>query len=179
MTAPIEAPPTGDPAGPARAPRGPRLLTAARAALAPLLAGGLTLAGLAAWTATGQAGSPADIRVAEGRVFLPILDTQQTTGAFFDVANTGGSEDRIVAVRSVRGEAMFGDRELTEGAGRMIMVPEIAVPADSTLEMSPFTPNVMLTVDRPLAEGERVDFVLTFQQSGEIPVTAVVTRPSL
>nr|WP_245240406.1 copper chaperone PCu(A)C [Streptomyces spiramenti] len=110
---------------------------------------------------------------------MPILESQQTTGVFFAVSNEGGSEDRILAVRSTRGEAMFGDRELTEGAGRMIMIPEIAVPADSTLEMTPFTPNVMLTVDRPLAEGERVDFVLTFQQSGEIPVTAVVTRPSL
>ncbi|NJP64754.1 copper chaperone PCu(A)C [Streptomyces spiramenti] len=178
MTAPTEEPRTQEPARTVVAGGG-RLRDAARAVLAPVLAGGLTLAGLAVWTVAGQAGSPADVRVEEGRVFLPILESQQTTGVFFAVSNEGGSEDRILAVRSTRGEAMFGDRELTEGAGRMIMIPEIAVPADSTLEMTPFTPNVMLTVDRPLAEGERVDFVLTFQQSGEIPVTAVVTRPSL
>ncbi|MCU4746392.1 MULTISPECIES: copper chaperone PCu(A)C [Streptomyces] len=150
---------------------------ALRAALVPLAAGSLTLLCLILWTGTGRAGSPAEIEVAEGRVFLPILDTQDTTGVFFEVTNTGGSDEQLLEVSTERGRAMFSDRELTTGAGRMIMIPRITVPADSTLDMSPFTPNVMLSPDLPLIEGERIDFVLRFRQSGEIPVSAVVVPP--
>ncbi|WP_461297548.1 copper chaperone PCu(A)C [Streptomyces harbinensis] len=106
-----------------------------------------------------------------------MLDTQDTTGVFFDLTNTGGSDDQLLEVRTEHGRAMFSDRELATGSGRMIMIPRITVPAGTTLEMSPFTPNVMLSLDRPLVEGERLDFVLRFQQSGDLPVTAVVIPP--
>ncbi|WP_103503448.1 MULTISPECIES: copper chaperone PCu(A)C [unclassified Streptomyces] len=166
--------PSAEPA--AAAP--PPWRSAARAGLPPLAAGLLTLACLTAWAAAGKAGSPAEVTVGQGTVFLPVLDTQPTTGVFFDIGNTGGSDDELLAVRTECGEAMFADRELTRGAGRMIMIPRITVAAGTTLEMSPFTPNVMLSVNRPLTNGERVDFVLTFRQAGEVPATAVVVPPS-
>lgn len=174
---------TGHNDGPTVAPGrpGPALLSRwtarLRPALAPLAAGLLTLVCLSLWTATGRAGTPAEIGVGEGRIFLPVLDTQDTTGAFFDIANTGGSEDQLLEVRTEIGRAMFSDRQLTTGAGRMIMIPRISVPAGTTLEMSPFTPNVMLSPERPLVEGERVEFVLRFRQAGDVPVSAVVVRP--
>lgn len=169
--------PTEDSTAAPRRPGPARLPGAFRAALAPVAAGLLTLACLSLWAGTGRAGTPAAIEAGEGRVFLPVLDTQDTTGVFFDLVNTGGSDDQLLEVRTERGRTMFSDREPTTGAGRMVMIPRVTVPAGATLEMSPFTPNVMLSPDRALSEGERIDFVLRFRQAGEIPVTAVVVPP--
>ncbi|MEU8827856.1 copper chaperone PCu(A)C [Streptomyces sp. NPDC048636] len=148
-----------------------------RAALAPVIACALTLAGLAAWTASGAAGSPADVEVTRARVLLP--SNPEATAAFFDLRNAGGGEDELLRVTTpLADRAMLSRRIVRRGAGSMRMVPSARVPARGTLRMSAGTLDVMLQpAPRRLRTGDRVPFVLHLRESGPIQVTAVTIRP--
>ena len=65
-----------------------RLRDGALAALVPVAACSVTLAGLTTWVATGRAGSPASMEVTHGLVLLPSAGVPETA-AFFDLANEG------------------------------------------------------------------------------------------
>ncbi|MFE3940047.1 copper chaperone PCu(A)C, partial [Streptomyces goshikiensis] len=76
-----------------------RVGEALSAAIAPLAACSVALAGLTVWTASGAAGSPPRIAAGNGRVFLPYGNSRDTA-AFFEVTNIGGGEDRWSTVSS-------------------------------------------------------------------------------
>lgn len=86
-------------AGPSWRPGRRRLTDSLLAALAPVAAFSLALAGLTTWVTAGQAGRPARIAVTSGRVLLPYGATTETA-AFFTVTNSGGADDRLVRVTS-------------------------------------------------------------------------------
>ncbi|MER7788788.1 copper chaperone PCu(A)C [Streptomyces sp. NPDC097640] len=153
-----------------------RLAGAVRGALAPLVASAVALGGLTAWTATGGAGSPARLRITDGRVWLPYAGNEFTV-AFFRVRNTGGADDRLVSVTSpVTGRAMLS-RTVRRGATEsMAMVDTAAVPARSGLTMSAGGLKAMVRVSTPLRLGEELPFVLRFRDSGRVTATARVVR---
>ncbi|MFH8367181.1 copper chaperone PCu(A)C [Streptomyces sp. NPDC018031] len=150
-------------------------LTAARAALVPVAAGALTLAGLVLWTASGAAGSPADPVVTRARVLLPA--NPDTTAAFFDVRNRGGADDVLLEVTSPdTGRTMLSRVEVRDGAGTMRMVPSVSLPAGATLRMSTAGVDVMIDDPPAVRVGDRVPFVLRFRDSGRVRVDALVVR---
>ncbi|MEV6021796.1 copper chaperone PCu(A)C [Streptomyces sp. NPDC052036] len=155
-----------------------RLAEAFLAALAPVAACVLTLGGLAAWTASGAAGSPARIDVTSGRAFLPYGDSQESA-AFFRISNSGGTEDELTGVTSTAVDrAMLGRNTTTPGnAGYMRPVDSAVVPAGGTLAMSPRGLDLMVTVRGKWRAGDLVPFVLHFRHSGRIKTMAVVVRP--
>ncbi|MGV2919511.1 copper chaperone PCu(A)C [Streptomyces alfalfae] len=161
----------------ARPTRG-RLTEAARAALAPVAACALALGGLAAWTASGAAGSPARIEVSAGRMYLPFGGSRESA-AFFRVANSGGDHDQLTGVTSPAASGvMLGRNTATDGnAATMRGAGPVTVAAGGTLEMSPRGLDVMLTLREPVRAGDRVPFVLHFRRSGPVRVSAVVVRP--
>ncbi|MEV6736381.1 copper chaperone PCu(A)C [Streptomyces sp. NPDC051104] len=118
-----------------------RLAEAFLAALAPVAACVLALGGLAAWTASGAAGSPARVEVTSGRVFLPYGDGEESA-AFFRISNSGGAEDELTGVTSTAVDrAMLGRNTTTSGnAGYMRPVESAIVPAGGMLAMSPWGP---------------------------------------
>jgi copper(I)-binding protein len=135
----------------------------------------VTLGGLSAWTASGAAGRPADIGVTDARVLLP---TGEQTAALFQLRNTGGAPDDLIAVTSPdTGTAQLTHTVIRGGAGSMSMTGFATVPAHGTLAMNPFGLDVM--VDRPprLRPGQLVPFVLHFRDSPSLQVAAVVVRP--
>lgn len=151
-------------------------LTAARAALVPVAASVLTLAGLSVWTAMGAAGSPAEPVVTRARVLLPT--NPDATAAFFDIRNRGGADDELLKVTSpATGRTMLSRVVVRNGAGTMRMLPSVPLPAGETLRMS--TANVDVMVDDPpsVREGDKMPFVLHFRDSGRVPVDAVVVHP--
>ncbi|MGV9994516.1 copper chaperone PCu(A)C [Streptomyces sp. NPDC003374] len=155
-----------------------RLAEAFLAALAPVAACVLALGGLAAWTASGAAGSPARVEVTSGRVFLPYGDGEESA-AFFRISNSGGAEDKLTDVTSTAVDrAMLGRNTTTRGnAGYMRPVGSAIVPAGGTLAMSPWGLDVMVTVRGKWRAGDLVPFVLHFRHSGRIKTLAVVVRP--
>ncbi|WP_328429377.1 copper chaperone PCu(A)C [Streptomyces sp. NBC_00443] len=149
------------------------------AALAPVAACGVALAGLTTWVGSGSAGSPARIAVTDGRVFLPYGDVRDTA-AFFRITNSGGADDRLLKVTSsaVDGDLALSRHRMT--GGRMAYaetVDSARVPAGGGLAMSPYGLDVTLRSDSGWQTGTYVPFTLHFEHGGRIEVQAVVIRP--
>ncbi|GAA2083530.1 hypothetical protein GCM10009801_44020 [Streptomyces albiaxialis] len=146
----------------------------------PVAACAVTVLGLTAWTAAGRAGSPAELRVSEARVFLTYAGREDTS-ATFRIRNTGRSGDRLVAVRSPRARHVMLSRHThtASGAGRMETAGSLALPARTTVAMSATSTNVMLTAPDAGSwrAGDTVPFELRFAHSPPVRVTAKVVRP--
>lgn len=156
-----------------------RLTDALLVALAPVAASSVALGGLTAWVGAGEAGSPARIDVTAGRVFLPYGDNTETA-AFFTLSNSGGANDRLVAVTStaVGGEiALSGHRMTPSGAAYKDRVASATVPAGGELSMAPHGVDVTLRAGSGWRTGDIVPFTLHFERSGSIRTVAVVVRP--
>ncbi|MFD7711988.1 copper chaperone PCu(A)C [Streptomyces sp. NPDC059786] len=157
-----------------------RLWEGAIAALVPVAACSVALAGLTAWAGTGRAGSPARIEVTEGKVLLPSAGVPETA-AFFHIANTGGAADTLVRItaRDVSGEVTLSRHRMRQGnAAYGSEVDSVSVAAGDTLAMSPS--GLDLTVPVPSGgwrSGDLVSFTLEFRRSGPVESLAVVVRP--
>lgn len=136
-----------------------------------------TLGTLTAWTATGNAGQPRGLEVSQGRIFTPLREG--ATSAYFTIRNTGAVTERLTAVTAPRGSSAMLSRNITTGSGArsMTMVPYISVPPRSTLRMSPYALNVMVTPAPRTKPGDRLRFTLRFEDRKPITVRAVAVRP--
>ena len=119
-----------------------------RSAVIPVLTCLATLGALTAWTSAGNAGRPRGLEVSQGRIFTPLREG--ATSAFFTIRNTGEVTETLTGVTTARGTRAMLSRNITTsgGARSMRMVPYISVPPRSTLRMSPFALNVMVTPHR-------------------------------
>ncbi|MFJ6894114.1 copper chaperone PCu(A)C [Streptomyces hokutonensis] len=157
-----------------------KLRDTALAALVPVAACTVALAGLTAWTGAGKAGTPARIRVTGGRLLLPSSGAEETS-AFFRVANEGGSADRLIRVTSPRapGGIALSKHRMTEGnAAYDTAIDSVDIAAGGSLAMSPT--GVGLTVSAASGtwrSGDLVPFTFEFRRSGRVTVLAVVVRP--
>lgn len=153
---------------------------AALAALVPVAACSVALAGLTAWTGTGRAGTPARMRVTDGRLLLPSNGAGETA-AFFRVANEGGSDDRLMRVTSPRapGGITLSRHRMTEGnAAFSTAIDSVGISPGDSLVMAPT--GVDLTVPATSStwrSGDLVPFTFEFRRSGRVTVLAVVVRP--
>ncbi|MEU8589467.1 copper chaperone PCu(A)C [Streptomyces sp. NPDC048664] len=156
-----------------------RLTDTLRAALAPVAAWILALAGLTAWVGAGEAGSPARITVSSARVFLT-YGASTETAAFFDLRNRGGADDRLVGVTSPAtrgGTELSRHRVSASGAGYKGEVPSVTVPAGGRLTMSPHGVDVTLRAGDGWRVGDRVPFTLHFERGAPVRTFASVVRP--
>ncbi|MFI1759407.1 copper chaperone PCu(A)C [Streptomyces sp. NPDC020571] len=156
-----------------------RLADTALAALAPVCACVLALGGLAVWTATGNAGTPARIGVADARLFLPSQGVPETA-AFFRISNTGGARDRLLEVTSsdVTGGISLSSHRMTPGGAAYRQAAEsLPIPAYGTLDMSPHSSDVTVPAAARWKTGDLVPFTLRFEHGGRVEVLAVVVRP--
>ncbi|WP_427924917.1 cation transporter [Streptomyces sp. cg40] len=153
---------------------------AALAALVPLAACAVALAGPTAWTSTGKAGTPARIRVTDGRLVLPSTGAAETS-AYFRVANEGGSADCLIRVASpgAPGGIALSRHRMTEGdAAYDTTIDSVGIAAGDSLAMS--LSGVGLTVSAASGQwrsGDLVPVTFEFRRSGRVTVPAVVVRP--
>ncbi|MFJ4626847.1 copper chaperone PCu(A)C [Streptomyces sp. NPDC088847] len=150
------------------------------AALVPVAACTMALAVLTAWTGTGKAGTPARIRVTEGRLLLPSAGVEETA-AFFRIANEGGSADRLIRVSSPRapGGIALSKHRMTDGNGAYsTAIDSVDIAAGGSLAMSPTGVDLSVTEGSDKwRSGDLVPFTLEFRRSGRVTVLAVVVRP--
>ncbi|MEL6681225.1 MAG: copper chaperone PCu(A)C [Pseudomonadota bacterium] len=101
-------------------------------------------------------------------------------GGFMSIANTGETDDRLVAV-----EANFPRVEIhahefdSEGVARMIHLEDgIVIPAGEIVTLEPGGLHVMFMGlrDTPLLEGETVEATLIFEKTGSVPVTFDIVK---
>ncbi|MFJ7591656.1 copper chaperone PCu(A)C [Streptomyces sp. NPDC097617] len=162
-------------------PTGQRVRDAVRAAAVPVIACAVALAGLAglaAWTSSGAAGTPPQIAAGNGRVFLPYGNSRDTA-AFFDITNIGGAEDQLTGVTSPGVEKAMLSRHRSSGLGAdtMVMTGSVSIPAGGTVTMSPSDVSVMARAKTGWQAGDTLPFVLHFRHSAPVLVVAVVIRP--
>ncbi|WP_217167773.1 copper chaperone PCu(A)C [Streptomyces sp. AC512_CC834] len=155
-----------------------RLTDTALAAAAPVVACGIALGALTAWAGAGGAGSPTvRINVSYGRVFLPFGETTETS-AYFDITNTGDTDDRLVAVTHSGEEAGLSRHVMTpSGAASKKSLNSVDVSAGTSLSMSPHGVDVTLTARPDWRPGDLVRFTLRFERRGTVDALAVVTPP--
>ncbi|MFJ8563613.1 copper chaperone PCu(A)C [Streptomyces sp. NPDC093514] len=159
-------------------PTARRVREAVRAAVVPVAACAVALAGLTIWTSTGAAGSPPQIAAGNGRVFLP-YGKSRDTAAFFDITNIGGADDQLTGVTSpaVEDARLSRHRSSGLGADTMGMTGSVRISAGGTLTMSPFDVSVMARTRTGWKAGDIVPFVLHFRHSPPVTVMTVVVRP--
>jgi copper(I)-binding protein len=109
-----------------------------------------------------------------------MLPGQPVGGGYVIIHNGGGSDDRLVSVKSAAADKvelhemkMQGDvmkmRELKEG---------ILVPAGATVALSPNTLHMMFKqVKTPFKQGAVVPVTLTFEKAGPVDLSLPVTSP--
>jgi copper(I)-binding protein len=166
----------GRPPGAGR-PRGPGA-ELARAALAPVICAALLIGLLSAWVATGGAGtvSRVTIRVSQAAVTLPSSASPGQAATYLTVTNLGGP-DTLLSARSASASRVIFVRHAGSAAGPGTAVRSLAIPAHSTLSLSPFGLDIVLLDPGPLTVGATVPLVLTFRNAGRVTVDAAVTPP--
>ncbi|MGW8555740.1 copper chaperone PCu(A)C [Streptomyces tubercidicus] len=148
-----------------------------QAVAVPLLTCLATLGTLTLWTATGNAGTPAELSVPEGRVL--IAGGSEATAAFFTIRNSGGADEVLTGVTGPAGHRTMLSRNVDIGNnGRsMAMVGAATVPAGGALTMTATTLDVMVSPPPRLAPGDRLTFTLHFRHSPPQTVRARAVRP--
>jgi len=99
--------------------------------------------------------------------------------AYLTIDNTGTTPDRLVAARTERSARVEIHTMVHEGAVMKMreLKDGIPIPAGAKAVLEPGGNHLMLMgLTRPLAMGERVPVVLTFEKGGEITVELAVQK---
>ncbi|HEY2522606.1 MAG TPA: copper chaperone PCu(A)C [Streptosporangiaceae bacterium] len=138
---------------------------------------------LAAWVATGGAGTIHRVRMQVSQAAIPARGYTASSAAavhsaalYLTIRNLTGQPDELTAVSSPASPRVVLTRRQTVGGPRTV-VRELTVPAHGTLRLTPFGDDVIL--ENPVAYEARasVPLVLTFRHTGQLSVDAAVSAP--
>ncbi|HEV2241909.1 MAG TPA: copper chaperone PCu(A)C [Streptosporangiaceae bacterium] len=160
--------PPGSGARPARAP-GPSAVARAASAAGVLLIGGAALAGCAQ-----KADASAALELGTAYVQVP---TGGTTEAYLVIQNKGPA-DRLTSARTSVGGRVIFRAPVRSGGTLMKTVPDIGIPADATVRLSPVGFHMLITGAGAMRSGSQITLTLVFARSGAMSVVAVVTNPA-
>jgi periplasmic copper chaperone A len=104
--------------------------------------------------------------------------TGKTTVAYLDIRNNGAADRLISVTTSVGGTVTFRG-PARPGVAPVVMhtVPDIPVPADSTLQLIPNSYHLLITGAGPMYDGKDITLRLTFAHGAAITILALVTDP--
>jgi periplasmic copper chaperone A len=160
--------PPGASGGPGRAGRAVAAAKAAAAACG-LVLGASVLAGCAQ-----QASAAASIQL--GTAYVTVPSSGDVTGAYLVIRNNG-SADRLLSARTSAGGRVTFRAPAHSGGSVMRTVPDIGIPADTLLRLTPDSSHLLITGARPLKGGTQITLTLVFARGGTISVVAAVTNP--
>ena len=134
-----------------------------------LLLGASALAGCAQ-----KAAAAASLEL--GTAYVAVPNTSNVTSAYLVIRNNGPADRLLSARTSDGGHVTF--REPSRAGDRvMVNVPDIAIPADTLLRMSPDSSHLLITGAGPMKGGTQLTLTLTFAKGGTMSVVAAVTNP--
>ena len=144
------------------------------AAGAGVLGIALAACGSTAPAAKASAASPASpAKIAVSGAYVPLSATPDMAVAYFDISNTGGSDDRLLGVTSP--DAQSAEMDLSTATSMTAISGGVDVPAHATTAFARDGRHVMLMDLSPAPRlGRQVELRLTFQHSGTITVQATV-----
>jgi copper(I)-binding protein len=134
-----------------------------------LLLGASALAGCAQ-----KAVAAASLQV--GTAYVEVPGTSDVTAAYLVIRNNGPA-DRLVSARTSVGGRVTFRAPSPAGDTTMRTVPDIGVPADSLLRLSPDGSHLLITGAGPMKGGTQITLTLTFAKGGTMSVEAEVTNP--
>ncbi|MDW8123748.1 MAG: copper chaperone PCu(A)C [Geminicoccaceae bacterium] len=101
----------------------------------------------------------------------------QANGAAYMTIRNHGQADRILRAEAAvsRKVELHTHRVDAQGVARMVEIPEIALPAGSTVKLEPGGLHVMfIGLHHPLEAGKRFPLKLVLEKAGEIPLEVEV-----
>lgn len=150
----------------------------ARPAFAPRLAATLLLAAaLAGPSVPAFAQTPAGPIAVESPWSRATPPGARTGAGYLRVVNSGAEADRLLSAASSRVPAVeIHQMRIDEGVMTMRELEEgLEIPANGTAELAPGGLHLMLVgLETPLGEGERVPLTLRFERAGEVETELVV-----
>jgi periplasmic copper chaperone A len=161
--------------GPPGASRGPGpagrawAVTKAAAAACVLVLGASTLAGCAQ-----KASAAASIEL--GTAYVEVPTSADVTGAYLVIRNNGPA-DRLMSARTSVGGRVTFRTPARSGGTAMRTVPDIVIPADSLMRLSPNSSHLLITGAGPMKGGTQITLTLVFAKGGTMSVVAAVTNP--
>ncbi|MBV9380008.1 MAG: copper chaperone PCu(A)C [Streptosporangiaceae bacterium] len=116
--------------------------------------------------------------VAATSAYVPQPTTPGTTVAYLVIRNNGNA-DRLVSVHTSVGGTVVFRAPAREGVQQLGMhtVPDIPIPAHSTVQLIPDSFHLLITGAGPMHDGKAIMLRLTFARAGTITILAVVTNP--
>jgi copper(I)-binding protein len=145
----------------------------AAAALCLLLGGGMAVAGCAE-----QANAAVSIQLGTAYINVPASGSDDTTDAYLQIQNNNGTANRVTAARTSVGGRVTFRAPVRAGSTAMRTVPDITVPPDSLLRLSPDGPHLLISGAGPMEAGRQITLTLVFARGGTMSVAAEVTNPA-
>lgn len=97
------------------------------------------------------------------------LGVNPNTGGYLTVSNKGAADELIAASCTCAREVQLHVMSMNGGVMSMSRVTRLAVPAGGKLELKPGGAHLMVMgLKKPLKDGEKVDFTLTFRRAGKV-----------
>ncbi len=149
--------------------RRPWAAVRAVAAACVLVLGGAALAGCAQ-----KAAAAATIQL--GTAYVEVPSSGSTTAAYLVIRNNGPADRLMSARTSVGGRVTFRE-PVRAGSTVMKTVPDIDIPGDSLLRLSPDGFHLLITDAGPMKGGTQIMLTLVFARGGTMSVAAEVTNP--
>jgi copper(I)-binding protein len=108
----------------------------------------------------------------------PTPGLARAASAYLQITNNGRNADRLLSAASSRAQTVELHTHVMDGnIARMRRVETIDVAPGATVTFQPGGLHVMMMgLQSPLAEGERVKLTLTFEKAGQIEVDILVER---
>jgi copper(I)-binding protein len=154
-----------------------------RGAAGPVICAVVLTGLLAAWTASGGAGTLTRVRLQVTLAAVPMRAFTSRQDAaigaattFLTIRNLGGTADELLAARS----PVAARVDLTARAGPAAprtVVAGLAIPAHGTLTLNPFGDDLVLEHPAPFESRAAVPLTLTFRHAGTVTLDATVTAP--
>jgi periplasmic copper chaperone A len=152
------------------------MITLARPVAAPIACAVLLTGLLSAWVAAGGGGTlrrmPLKFELAA--ISAPGAQGAGTAAATYLVIKNLGGPDELLSARAPASGRIVLARRGTQPFGAGVL-PELAVPGQSTTSLSPLGADIVLISPSPLQVGDTVPVTLTFRRAGKITVQFTVT----
>ncbi len=154
-----------------------------RAVAGPVICAVVLTGLLAAWVATGGAGTLTRVRLQVTLAAVPMRAfTPQAAAAvgaattFLTINNLSGAPDELVAASSpFAGRVILTERN-SPTAPRTV-IADLVIPAHGTLTLSPLGDDLILRDPAPFETSAAVPLTLTFRHAGTVTIDATVTAP--
>ena len=132
------------------------------------------LAATVAVTGCTQQAAAAPIDMGTAYVNMP--SSSGTTQAYLIIQNNGAA-DRVTSARTSAGGVVTFRGPAGHGVSAMRTVPDIAIPARSTVRLDPDGFHILITGASRMRAGTEITLTLVFARAGKMSVSALVTNP--